>query len=364
MTSLRSSSACLASSLLSGTVGDEGERFFAHRWTASELDRRLTDAASRRRLIEAHVRAADYWDWRVSVWPQSRAADVHDLLEARHHLLAADDVERAGEMTESACATLHDLGSWDEEAALIHDTLARLPPTSERRAPGASSSGSSRRTAATTPKPSGNISNPSRSRSASEAKLAWPPATTNSECSRRRTATTPVPSSATNKHSRSTSASKTKPAWPAATASSGSSPRPAATTPKPSSASSNPSRSTIDLETRPAWRRPTTTSGELRRAAATTPKPTSATSKSLQINERLGNQAGMASGYQPARDPRASPRRLRRSRAALPAIPADQRAPRKPSRHGRQLPPTRDARARPRRLRRSRAALPAIPPDQ
>jgi len=126
--------ACLSSSLLSGTAGEEGVRFFAHRWTASELDRRLTDADRAAELTEAHDRAAGYWQWRVSVWPQGRPADVHDLLEARHHLLAADEVERAGQMTEMACSTLHVLGSWDEEAALIHDTLSRLPESSERRA--------------------------------------------------------------------------------------------------------------------------------------------------------------------------------------------------------------------------------------
>lgn len=37
-------------------------------------------------------------------------------------------------MTEMACSALHDLGAWDEEAALIHDTLARLHESSERRA--------------------------------------------------------------------------------------------------------------------------------------------------------------------------------------------------------------------------------------
>ena len=42
-----------------------------------------------RRLAEAHRQAAAYWRWRVRVWPQDPAADVHDLLEARHHLLQA-----------------------------------------------------------------------------------------------------------------------------------------------------------------------------------------------------------------------------------------------------------------------------------
>ena len=85
-------------------------------------------------LAEAHRQAAAYWQWRVQVWPQDRAADVHDLLEARHHLLQAGDAEAAGQVTELACSQLHTWGAWDQEAALIHDTLARLPADSPRQA--------------------------------------------------------------------------------------------------------------------------------------------------------------------------------------------------------------------------------------
>jgi tetratricopeptide (TPR) repeat protein len=59
---------------------------------------------------------------------------VHDLLEARHHLLAAGDTEAAGQVTEWICTQLQTWGAWDQEASLIHDTLSRLPADSPRQA--------------------------------------------------------------------------------------------------------------------------------------------------------------------------------------------------------------------------------------
>jgi hypothetical protein len=41
------------------------------------------------------------------VWPQGREADVHDLLEARYHLLQAEGVEDARRVTEHAVRQLH-----------------------------------------------------------------------------------------------------------------------------------------------------------------------------------------------------------------------------------------------------------------
>ena len=125
--------ACQAAGLLT-VSGEAGEpRFFVHRWTANELAGRVARQPGSR-LAEAHRRAAGYWQWRVRVWPQDRAADVHDLLEARHHLLQAGDTEDAGQVTESACSQLDTWGAWDQETSLIHDTLARLPADSPRRA--------------------------------------------------------------------------------------------------------------------------------------------------------------------------------------------------------------------------------------
>ena len=125
---------CVATTLLGVEIDDDGARsFFVHRWSASELERRWAAAGRAGNLAQAHRRAAEYWRWRVEVWPQGRAADVHDRLEARHHLLAAGEVTEAGTVTEAACAVLHALGAWDREAALVQDTLRRLPESSERR---------------------------------------------------------------------------------------------------------------------------------------------------------------------------------------------------------------------------------------
>ena len=125
--------ACQAASLLTVT-GEGGEpRFFVHRWTATELAGRAAREPGQR-LAGAHRQAAAYWRWRVRVWPQDQAADVHDLLEARHHLLQAGDTEAAAQVTEGICLQLQTWGAWDQEASLIHDTLARLPADSPRQA--------------------------------------------------------------------------------------------------------------------------------------------------------------------------------------------------------------------------------------
>jgi len=124
--------ACQQASLL--TIGGTGRerRFFVHRWTATALAARA-DREQYPRLDLAHRQAAGYWQWRARVWPQDKTADVHDLLEARHHLLSAGDTEDADRVTESICSELHTWGAWDQEAALIHDTLSRLPADSPRQ---------------------------------------------------------------------------------------------------------------------------------------------------------------------------------------------------------------------------------------
>ena len=124
--------ACQAASLL--TVSDDGEepQFFVHRWTATDLAERAA-RENDLQLQAAERGAAAYWLWRVRVWPQDSAADLHDLLEARHHLLRAGDTEDAGRVTEWTCNQLHTWGAWDQESSLIHDTLAWLPADSPRR---------------------------------------------------------------------------------------------------------------------------------------------------------------------------------------------------------------------------------------
>jgi tetratricopeptide (TPR) repeat protein len=100
---------------------------FVDRWTASELHRALEAAGRGRDLADAHLRAAGYWQWRSSAWLQDRRADLHDLLEARHHLLKAGETRQACELTAAVCSQLHAWGDLGREAALISDTLTWLP---------------------------------------------------------------------------------------------------------------------------------------------------------------------------------------------------------------------------------------------
>ena len=125
--------ACQTASLLTINQEDGPPRFFVHRWTATGLAARIAGEPDPV-LAGAHRRAAGYWQWRADVWPQDQAAGVHDLLEARYHLLQAGDTEAAGQVTEWACSQLQTWGAWDQEASLIYDTLTWLPENSPRRA--------------------------------------------------------------------------------------------------------------------------------------------------------------------------------------------------------------------------------------
>jgi tetratricopeptide (TPR) repeat protein len=115
------------------TVNPEQGTVVVHRWTATELEQRLHEQGRGAEIQQAHEHAAEYWQWRVEKWPQDSHADLHDRIEARHHLLAARNVDQAVTITEDICAQLHQWGSWDYETTLIHDTLTRLPPDSPRR---------------------------------------------------------------------------------------------------------------------------------------------------------------------------------------------------------------------------------------
>jgi tetratricopeptide (TPR) repeat protein len=125
--------ALAASSLLS--IDPEQQTVFVHRWTADELTRLwAADPDRQHQLHHANQQAADYWQWRVKVWPQDRYADVADWIEARHHLLAAEQLDDASRLTEYICSQLQHWGAWDEATALINDTLPRLPPDHPSRA--------------------------------------------------------------------------------------------------------------------------------------------------------------------------------------------------------------------------------------
>ena len=122
--------ACQVTGLVTAAGTGRDQRFFVHRWTATELADRQPGA----QLAAAHRQAATYWQWRYQAWPQDQAADVHDLLEARHHLLRAGDTDDATQVTVLICQQLHTWGAWDQEASLIHDTLTRLPDGSADQA--------------------------------------------------------------------------------------------------------------------------------------------------------------------------------------------------------------------------------------
>ena len=112
----------------------DGPPVFVDQRTAGALHRDLTAAGRGDEVTRAHRRAAEYWQWRAAAWPQDRHADLHDLLEGRHHLHEAGDDERAGAVTEVVCAQLHAWGELDHEAALMRETLGWLPPRSPLRA--------------------------------------------------------------------------------------------------------------------------------------------------------------------------------------------------------------------------------------
>ncbi|MFN8097373.1 MAG: tetratricopeptide repeat protein [Dermatophilaceae bacterium] len=113
------------SSLLTELDAVGGPAYYVHRWTADFIWRNPPPEAPLG--TELHIRAARYWQWRVAAWPQDREADVHDLREARYHLLRAGDSDGANSVTESACSILDQQGAWDDEAALIAEQLSVLP---------------------------------------------------------------------------------------------------------------------------------------------------------------------------------------------------------------------------------------------
>jgi tetratricopeptide (TPR) repeat protein len=103
---------------------------FVHRWTAAALAAR-TSAAE---LTDAHRKAAAYWRWRVAVRPQSRAAAVEQLLEARYHHHAAGDLDDALEANGQACDQLWTWGAWTTEHHLLEEALGWVPPRSRHAA--------------------------------------------------------------------------------------------------------------------------------------------------------------------------------------------------------------------------------------
>src|SRR5207245_7487389 len=94
--------------LASGGEESEQRRYAVHRWTAGAL----AGMSAAKELAAAHQRAARYWRWRVGVWPQGREQDMLELIEARHHLHAAGDLEEALAVTDSVVEQLDTWGAW------------------------------------------------------------------------------------------------------------------------------------------------------------------------------------------------------------------------------------------------------------
>ena len=96
----------------------------AHRWTATALTPRTNPEA----LAEAHQRAAQYWEWRVDVWPQDRTTDIQQLIETRHHHHhQAGDLDAAISTSYTISNQLHTWGAWTWEHDLCTETLTWLP---------------------------------------------------------------------------------------------------------------------------------------------------------------------------------------------------------------------------------------------
>ncbi|MGA6220906.1 KGGVGR-motif variant AAA ATPase, partial [Streptomyces umbrinus] len=97
-----------------------------HPWTAGALHHRTHPEV----LAGAHNRAAAYWRWRVDVWPQDRASDITQLIEARYHHHQVGDIDQADIVTRHVCSQLHTWGAWNWEQRLLEETLTWVPARS------------------------------------------------------------------------------------------------------------------------------------------------------------------------------------------------------------------------------------------
>jgi tetratricopeptide (TPR) repeat protein len=119
-----------ASGLLASVPRDGEAQFYAvHRWTAAAIGTLHPDATA-----DAHRRAAAFWRWRLDVVPQSREEHIEQLLEARYHHYAAEQVVEAVAVTQAAVRELRTWGQYGRAAELCRDTLTWLPPGSEKAA--------------------------------------------------------------------------------------------------------------------------------------------------------------------------------------------------------------------------------------
>jgi hypothetical protein len=81
---------CRVTGLLIADPGAEPPSVSVHPWTATEVQQLLLARERGAELADAHHRAAEYWRWRLTSWPQ----DQHAQREARYHLLQVNELER------------------------------------------------------------------------------------------------------------------------------------------------------------------------------------------------------------------------------------------------------------------------------
>jgi tetratricopeptide (TPR) repeat protein len=120
----------LLSPVTTTTDHDSGPLYIAHRWTATALTPRTNPDD----LTEAHRRAAQYWQWRVDVWPQDRTTDIEQLVEARHHHHQSGDLSAAISASYTIRDQLHTWGAWTWQHDLCTETLTWLPDNTRDRA--------------------------------------------------------------------------------------------------------------------------------------------------------------------------------------------------------------------------------------
>jgi tetratricopeptide (TPR) repeat protein len=119
--------ACREARVLTVTGAASDRHWHVSPALADGLHRRLLAMGQHAELAAAHRRAAEYWQWHAASWPQDRRDDVHDLLEARHHMFSAGETEQASEITRIVCAQLRAWGDFEQTAELVQDTLDALP---------------------------------------------------------------------------------------------------------------------------------------------------------------------------------------------------------------------------------------------
>jgi hypothetical protein len=81
---------CRAIGLLTADPGADPPSVTVHRWTATEVRELLMARGRGAEVADAHHRAAEYWRWRLTSWPQ----DQHAQREARFHLLRVSELEQ------------------------------------------------------------------------------------------------------------------------------------------------------------------------------------------------------------------------------------------------------------------------------